>query len=146
MPQVTHTKRALSGLVLSLAMSGCAIAQDASPDCGIYTYRADIVRVIDGDTVVADIDLGFDVWRKNEHLRLFGIDAAERGTEEGQRVKQELADRIEGRSLQICTIKAKTSDKAATGSFGRYLVEIYLNGENINAWLLETGRAVPFQK
>ena len=53
-----------------------AIAQDA-PSCGLYTYKANIVRVIDGDTVVADIDLGFDVWLRKEHLRLVGIDAPE---------------------------------------------------------------------
>ena len=139
----------LIGLALLLGSSGCAVAQNPSsqsPECGIYTYRAEIVRVIDGDTVVADIDLGFETWRRNEHLRLFGIDAPERGTPEGKEVKAALTERIEGQSLLICTIKAKSSPKEATGSFGRYLVKIYQDGENINQWLLDTGRAVPFEK
>lgn len=43
--------------------------------CGLYAYRAIITRVIDGDTVVADIDLGFHTWRHGERLRLMAIDA-----------------------------------------------------------------------
>ena len=46
-----------------------------APSCGVYTCKAKIVRVIDGDTVVADIDLGFRTWLHGEHLRLYGIDA-----------------------------------------------------------------------
>jgi len=41
----------------------------------VYEYRANIVRVIDGDTVVVDIDLGFGVWLHKRHIRLYGIDA-----------------------------------------------------------------------
>jgi len=42
-----------------------------------YEYRANIRRVVDGDTVDADIDLGFNVWPRNERLRLYKIDAPE---------------------------------------------------------------------
>lgn len=135
-----------SAIATTLAASGCAMAQSEAPDCGIYTYRAEIVRVIDGDTVVADIDLGFDVWLRGEHLRLFGIDTPELDTDAGRSVKQVLKDRIEGRTLFICTIKAKQSDREVTGSFGRYLTEIYDGSVNINAWLLDEGMAVPFEK
>ena len=40
----------------------------------MHEYRVDIVKVVDGDTVDVDIDLGFGIWMKNERVRLFGID------------------------------------------------------------------------
>lgn len=47
--------------------------------------------------------------------------------------------------LYICTVKAKRSDREATGSFPRYLVTIYDNGVNVNEWMIEEGHAVPYQ-
>ena len=40
----------------------------------MYEYRCKILRVIDGDTVDVDIDLGFGVWMNKERIRLYGID------------------------------------------------------------------------
>ena len=37
----------------------------------MYEYKATIVRVVDGDTVDVDIDLGFDVWLRSQRIRLF---------------------------------------------------------------------------
>ncbi|MFW2541594.1 thermonuclease family protein [Primorskyibacter sp. 2E107] len=116
------------------------------PDCGLYTYRADIVRVIDGDTVVADIDLGFDVWKRNEHLRLYEIQAPERGSEGAHAATEALRARVEGRSLFICTHKMRRKDREATGSFGRYLVTIYQAEENVNEWLVTQGFAVRYER
>lgn len=107
----------------------------------VYTYNAKIVRVIDGDTVVADIDLGFRTWLHGEHLRLYGIDAPERGSDSFAAATDALAQRIEGQTVYICTTKAKRSDSEATGSFGRYLVTIYSGGKNVNDWLLRSGLA-----
>ncbi len=41
----------------------------------MYEYRAIIDRVVDGDTIDVDIDLGFDVWLKKQRIRLRGVDA-----------------------------------------------------------------------
>ena len=46
----------------------------------MYEYRCSIVKVIDGDTVDVDIDLGFGVWMTNERVRLYGIDTPESRT------------------------------------------------------------------
>ena len=43
----------------------------------MYEYRASILRVVDGDTVDVDIDLGFGVWLRNERVRIMGIDTPE---------------------------------------------------------------------
>lgn len=49
----------------------------------MYEYGIKINRVIDGDTVVADVDLGFGVWLKDKHIRLYGVNTPEKNTPEG---------------------------------------------------------------
>ena len=46
----------------------------------MYEYNVKVVKVIDGDTVDVDIDLGFGVWLKKERLRLYAIDTPESRT------------------------------------------------------------------
>ena len=46
----------------------------------MYTYKCKILRVVDGDTVDVDIDLGFGVWRHKERIRIFGLDTPESRT------------------------------------------------------------------
>lgn len=60
----------------------------------MYTYRAKLIRVIDGDTIDAIIDLGFDVWVK-KRIRLNGIDAPETRTKKLNRK----GARVESKSL-----------------------------------------------
>jgi micrococcal nuclease len=43
----------------------------------MYTYRCVVRRIVDGDTVDVDIDLGFDIWIKNQRIRLYDVDAPE---------------------------------------------------------------------
>ena len=43
-------------------------------------YNANLVKVVDGDTVDVDIDLGFGIWLKNERVRVMGIDTPESRT------------------------------------------------------------------
>ena len=100
-----------------------------------------MTEVYDGDTITADIDLGFKVWRRDEKLRLFGIDAPEvRGETRpaGLQARDALRSRILNRDVIVCTIKDKT------GKYGRYLAEVFLDGENINAWLVAEGHAIPY--
>jgi len=46
----------------------------------MYDYRCKIVKIVDGDTVDVDIDLGFGVWMKKERVRIMGIDTPESRT------------------------------------------------------------------
>jgi endonuclease YncB( thermonuclease family) len=108
-------------LVSLLFIATQSSAETPLPDCGLYTYRATIERVIDGDTVVANVDLGFHTWIHDEHLRLFGIDAPELSSDEGKAIANILRGRIEGKEVYICTRKMKRSDREARGSFGRDL-------------------------
>lgn len=126
---------------ICIIFGGSVLAQDLTPDCGLYAYKAEIVRVIDADTVVADIDLGFNVVLRDEHLRLFGIDAPERGTQAWKVGGDKLRERIIDQTLYICTQRMKTKEREAKGSFGRYLATIFIDGENINEWVLDEGLA-----
>ncbi len=132
-------------VVVALILIGIATVAFASgttgPSCGLYQYRATITEVYDGDTVTADIDLGFNTWRRNEHLRLDGIDTPElRGPRkvEGFAARDALSKRILGRELVICTIKDRQE------KFGRYLVKIYDGDVLVNDWLIEAGHGVAY--
>jgi len=57
----------------------------------MYEYRCRIDRVIDGDTVDVDIDLGFGVWLRKERVRMYGIDTPESRTRDLEEKKYGLA-------------------------------------------------------
>ena len=107
----------------------------------LYEYRAIVTKVYDGDTIWADIDLGFYTWKKDEHLRLLGINAPEvRGIErpQGLVARDALAARIMGKEVIIRT------EKDSRGKYGRFLAWIWLDGENINRWMVEQGYATAY--
>jgi len=130
-----------------LAAGGSALGRD----CGLHAYEAQIVRVIDGDTVVADVRLGFGLWAKGKRLRLAGIDAPElRGedAEKGARARAVLAKELDGATVRICTLPDR-KDRARTGGFGRTLAIIWREQpsgyqRNINTWMVLRGYAEPF--
>jgi micrococcal nuclease len=53
----------------------------------MYEYKAEIIRVIDGDTIEVDIDLGFCFWARKQTIRLFGVDAPEIRSRDKEEVK-----------------------------------------------------------
>ena len=57
----------------------------------MYEYRCKVVKIIDGDTVDVDIDLGFGVWLKKERIRLYAIDTPESRTRDLEEKKYGLA-------------------------------------------------------
>ena len=46
----------------------------------MHEYKVNILKVVDGDTVDVDIDLGFDIWLRGERVRIMGIDTPESRT------------------------------------------------------------------
>lgn len=99
-----------------------------------YTYKATIIRVIDGDTVKAIVDLGLRVSIELT-VRLVGINAPEIKTEEGKRARDYLR-LLENRDVIIKTHK-DPRDK-----YGRWLGEVHSNGDNINSLMVTMGYAV----
>ena len=60
----------------------------------MYRYRCEVVKVIDGDTVDVNIDLGFGVWLKKERVRLRGIDTPESRTRDLEEKKYGLLAKL----------------------------------------------------
>lgn len=89
----------------------------------MYKYRATITEVYDGDTVTAEIDLGFNI-KFTEKLRLYGINAPELRGEtksDGEKSRDYLRAMILGKVVEIETIKDKKE------KYGRYLAKIWLS-------------------
>ena len=88
----------------------------------MFEYNCTIVRVVDGDTVDVDIDLGFGIWMRKERIRLYGIDTPESRTRDlrekfyGKYAASYLAERIGTQ----CVLK---THKDRAGKFGRILGE-----------------------
>ena len=111
----------------------------------MYEYRCKVVKVIDGDTVDVDIDLGFGVWLHKERVRLFGIDTPESRTRDLEEKKYGLAAKeyLTGMLDDDGGIILKTH-KDKTGKFGRILGEIFVDGININKKMCTKGHAVEY--
>jgi len=108
-----------------------------------YVYTAYVNDVYDGDSITVDIDLGFGIIMTDQKVILHGVNAPEiRGEskEKGLLSKEWLSKRIEGEQVILKTYKDKT------GKYGRYLGDIYLDGENINELMLKEGMAEKYGK
>lgn len=107
-----------------------------------YCYRCLVTQVIDGDTVIADVDLGFGVWLHNRRLRLLGIDTPEAG----QPGAAEAAGRVRDLVCHKLCVARTTRDRG--DKYGRYLVELFAggaaDGTSVNDVLLREGLAKPY--
>lgn len=102
----------------------------------MYRYRAIVDRVIDGDTLVLLVDVGFSITIK-EKFRFNYINAPETSTDQGKEVKQIVIDNLQGKVVEI---SSEGKDK-----YGRWLAIVYLEGTNINQWLLDNAYAVKYK-
>ena len=105
----------------------------------MYEYKATVVRVKDGDTLVLDIDLGFNIIYKQQVIRLARINCPETSSEEGLKVKEIVTNLLLNKTVIINSIKDE-KDK-----YGRYLAEVNLADlGNINDYLLNNNYAVKY--
>jgi micrococcal nuclease len=112
----------------------------------VYKYKAKLIRVVDGDTIDAEIDLGFKIYIK-ERIRLAGIDTPESRTRNlkekswgkaATRRVIELLDVVDGEFLLATELQKK-------GKFGRILGRIMLPlGKEVNEILIEEGLAIRY--
>ena len=88
----------------------------------MHTYKCTILRVIDGDTVDVDIDLGFGVWMRKERVRILGIDTPEsRTSDKVEKVYGNLAKEFVKNYLPVNSVQTLQTEKDGTGKFGRIL-------------------------
>ncbi|QZI94438.1 nuclease-like protein [Methylophilales phage Melnitz EXVC044M] len=115
----------------------------------MYEYRCKVVKIVDGDTVDVDIDLGFGVWLKKERIRMFGIDTPESRTRDldekkyGLMAKEFITKLLDDEG----GIVLKTR-KDAEGKYGRILGELWRTTDfadrSINQIMIEKHHAVSY--
>ena len=119
----------------------------------MYEYRATIIKVIDGDTVDVDIDLGFGIVMKDERVRIMGIDTPESRTRDkvedlfGEAAKARVKELLDGDVILKTQINKNGEDMK--GKFGRilgdFMVERYEGQlEMLTDILIEEGHAVAY--
>ncbi len=109
----------------------------------MYEYKCKIARVIDGDSIILDIDLGFGLWIHGESIRLFGVDCPEcRSRDKEEKAAGIAAKKFVTRRLQLGgTYTLSTQGK---GKFGRYLGVISDEAGSVNDALIENHLAVMY--
>ena len=120
----------------------------------MYEYRATIVKVVDGDTVDVDIDLGFGIVLSDERVRIMGIDTPESRTRDKVEKKFGLAAKARLKELlgKTCTLKTQInkSGEDMKGKFGRILGDFDVYDNKTDSWqpvtkvLVSEGHAVPY--
>jgi len=113
----------------------------------MYEYQAELLRVVDGDTLDCRIDLGFDVWVK-KRVRLFGVNTPESRTRDLEEKKRGIA--AKNRLIEI--LKNNFGKfiliSHETGKYGRVLGELKINIDediiNVKDLLIKEGHGVPY--
>ena len=115
----------------------------------MYEYRASLVKIVDGDTIDVDLDLGFAVVLKKQRIRLYGINTPESRTRDkeekyrGLQAKARFKDLIKDRPTRLLS--------HGKGKYGRVLGEILFESKkvedkwiNVNKQLVKEGHAVEY--
>ena len=107
----------------------------------MYKYNAKVTRVVDGDTVDALVDLGFDTWKK-VRIRMMGLNAPESRTKDLEEKKKGLA--AKDRLKELLSSNTFILQSYGVGKYGRCLGELFVDEVNINKKLIEEGHAVEY--
>ena len=117
-----------------------------------YNYRAKLVKVVDGDTIDAMIDVGFDIWIK-KRTRYKGIDTWESRTRDLDEKKKGLAAKARNKEL-LESVSNKSGyfriKSYGTGKYGRVLADIYIQDSDhnhiwVNKQLITEGHAYVYE-
>jgi len=120
----------------------------------MYDYKCKVVKVIDGDTVDVDIDLGFGIWMKKERVRIMGIDTPESRTRDKVEKKFGLAAKARLKELlgpnPVLRTQISKKGEDMKGKFGRILGDFDVYDATTDAWrpvtkiMIEEHHAVPY--
>ena len=116
----------------------------------MYEYKCNIRKVVDGDTVDIDIDLGFGVWLNDERVRIMGIDTPESRTSDpiekifGMAAKERVQHLLSNESVLISKVKGDGNEEMR-GKFGRILGDFRTpQGDLLTSKLMAEGHAVAY--
>lgn len=100
-----------------------------------WTFYAHVVRVVDGDTFIADLDLGLDTWRMSARVRLAHIDAPEIDTAAGVVALHALTDLLASTVVRVVSMDYQER-------YGRILATVTLpDGKDAGETLIAEGFA-----
>ena len=114
----------------------------------MYEYRCKVTRVVDGDTVDVDIDLGFGVWLHKERVRIYGIDTPESRTRDleekryGLAAKEFVKEFVRDKGGSNIVLRTRKYD--AKGKFGRILGDIIVDNVSMSETMIKEHHAVPY--
>ena len=107
----------------------------------MYKYNAKLDRVVDGDTVDALVDLGFDTWKK-VRIRMQGMNAPESRTRDLEEKARGLAAKI---SLEELLKDGRfILQSMGVGKYGRCLGILFVDDTNVNKTLIQEGHATEY--
>ena len=112
----------------------------------MYEYGCKVTRVVDGDTIDVDLDLGFDIIYKCR-VRLYGIDTPESRTRnKDEKVRGKLAAKFLQNAISNGeNVILQTQLKDSKGKFGRVLASVLVDGININQQMVTNHLAVRYE-
>jgi len=97
----------------------------------MWEYRGEIVKIVDGDTLVVNIDLGFKTTVKKERIRLIGVDTPElRSKSLHEKEHAQEAKQFVEKMLPVGSTVILRTEKDKKGRYGRYLARVWVEGEN----------------
>jgi len=111
-------------------------------------YEVKVLKVVDGDTVDVDINLGFGIVLTDERVRIMGIDTPESRTSDkvekvfGLAAKARLKELLDEEAILITTEDKHGEDMK--GKFGRVLGDFRVGGKTVSEILIEEGHAVAY--
>jgi len=111
----------------------------------MYTYNAKLEKVVDGDTIDAIVDLGFDIW-KRIRIRLNGINAPESRTRDLEEKAKGLAAKARLKEILKLNKNQFMLVSHGVGKYGRCLGTIFIEeyDVSINQQLIIEGHAVEY--
>ena len=113
----------------------------------MYEYKCKITRIVDGDTMDIDIDLGFGVWLHKERVRIYGIDTPESRTRDLVEKRFGLAAKDFAKKFLLDhdpKVTLVTKEYDAKGKFGRILGDFRCKTKMLSQVMVEHHHAVPY--
>ncbi len=102
----------------------------------MYEYKARVTRILDGDSIEVEIQLGFNVVLRNQDIRLLGVNTAELKDKESNALeaKEYLSSLVLGKNVVIKTQKVKKTGEDKKEKYGRWLanVEVLNDGKLVD--------------
>ena len=117
--KLTNKKLIITLILLALIAGICLNTMSAHEN----EKTGYVTKVIDGDTI--------EISNQEEKIRLWGVDTPELNTEKGQEVKENVTEQLLGKEVTL-----DIDDRKEHDHYGRILAKVYLNGTDINQWLL----------